>query len=529
MMWNQIKTLTLVQIRNLWNINSVIYSKDKKKKQNHLLLGVVWIVLAIMFTFYTGAMAYGYITMGLADIVPIYMFAMTSIIILLFSFFKAGSVIFQIKTYDMLISLPVSKASIVISRFLTMYVGNFVLGLLTMVPGTIIYGYFVNPSISFYIMSAIGIVLLPLLPMTIATAIGAIITGISSRMKHKSLVATALSMLGLIGVFILSAQTSSLENFNEEMFKNLSLIITEQINNIYPPAFWFGQGAVTGNVSLFLAFVGISIGIFILTVFLVQIKFSEICTALNSTSTKNNYKMEELKEASILKALYQRELKRYLASSIYVINTVVGYVIMVMSAIALFIMGIDKLEQMMQMQGIIEKFAPFILAAMAAITTTTSSSISLEGKEWWIVKSMPIQTKDIFNSKILVNLTIAIPAYIISVILFCLTIKTTLMGYILLILVPLVYILFISVVGITVNVKMPVFDWENETSVVKQGASTMVTMLIGFISVIVPVVFVIMLNGIVANIVTLIVAVVILSVTFVLYNKNNKVDLRSIE
>ena len=527
-MWNQIKILTTVQLRNLWNINSVIYSKDKKKKQNYIMLGLVWIMLIIMGIFYAGAMAYSYISMGLANIVPIYMFAITSLIILFFSFFKAGSVIFDIKTYDMLTSLPVSKVSIVISRFLTMYVGNLVLSLITMIPGTIVYAYFINPSFSFYVISIIGTLLLPLLPITIATAVGAIITAISSRMKHKSLVSAALSMIVVVAIIIMSMQTSGVEGITEEMLKNLSMIITEQIHNIYPPAIWFGEGAVNGNLASFLKFISVSIGIFVIMVFLVQLKFTEICTALNSTYSKNNYKMQKLKQTSLLNALYRRELKRYFASSIYVINTMVGYIIMIVASIGIFIMGIDKMEEMMQMTGVIEKFAPLILAAMASITSTTSCSISLEGKHWWIAKTMPVRTKDIFDSKILVNLTIAIPAYIVSVILLCLTIKTSILGYVWLITIPAAYILFVSVVGITVNVAMPVFDWENETTVVKQGASTMVSMLIGFVSFGIPIILILLLKGMYIDIVMAITLVVILGITSMLYVRNNKLNLKNI-
>ena len=49
-------------------------------------------------------------------------------------------------------------------------------------------------------------------------------------------------------------------------------------------------------------------------------------------------------------------------------------------------------------------------------------------------------------------------------------------------LVPLVMIVFSCVYGITVNLHFPVLQWENEVSVVKQSASSMLGGLGGFVA-----------------------------------------------
>ena len=62
--------------------------------------------------------------------------------------------------------------------------------------------------------------------------------------------------------------------------------------------------------------------------------FVAICSSLNATIAKKNYKMGNLNTSSVLKALWKRELRRYFASSIYVLNTMIGYVLLVMAAVA---------------------------------------------------------------------------------------------------------------------------------------------------------------------------------------------------
>ena len=105
----------------------------------------------------------------------------------------------------------------------------------------------------------------------------------------------------------------------------------------------------------------------------------------------------------------------------------------------------------------------------------------MEGKQWWILQSLPVRGKEIWDGKILLNLTVALPCWATAVILSFLALHPSpAEGF------WIAVILFTSVLGIAVNLAMPIFDWESDVRVVKQSASTMVTMLIGMVSASVP-------------------------------------------
>ena len=165
---------------------------------------------------------------------------------------------------------------------------------------------------------------------------------------------------------------------------------------------------------------------------------------------------------------------------------------------------------------------------MISITSTTVCSISLEGKQWWIPLTMPVPTKLIFDSKILVNLTLSIPTSIITSTIVALTFDFNMAGYILLYVTPIVYCIFAAVVGITINAKLPQFNWNNEVVVVKQSIATLVGMLIGGISFIAPIVIIIVFKGINKQLIILIITGVIAGITIYLYKRNNRIDLRYI-
>jgi len=528
-MMKQIKYMTKLQLQNLYGLNVFRYTKDKKKKKTTIGLGVVWVLLIVMIATYIGGATFGYVYLGMAEIVPAYLIMLASLIILMFAIFKAGSVIFQENAYDILCSLPVSQTAIVVSRFLRMYVENLLLTLLVMVPGIVVYGVMVKPALSFYLIGAVVTVFVPLVPITIATFFGALVTAISSRMKHKSLVSAVLSV-GLVIAIMASTGTMSTmeEEFSIEMLQNMSEIVTQAIGDLYPPAIWLGNAMVKGDILTGLLCVLGGLVAFMVTIALISVKFHEICRGLYGTHAKHNYKMEQLKKNSVLGTLYKREMKRYFASSIYVQNTIVGPVMAIIFAVAVLGVGLDTIQQTMEIPIDIAGAVPILLAGIFAVMTTTCTSISMEGKEWWIVKSLPIRTKDLLDSKLLFGLSLYLPFWLVSEILLIIALRPSFMELVWLVLLSLILILFSQVVGLTANLKMPVFDWENEVSVVKQSASAALGGLGGFVVVLVCMVPVLLVPAEYSNLVKGALCIVFAVVTWILYNKNNKVNLQDL-
>lgn len=61
------------------------------------------------------------------------------------------------------------------------------------------------------------------------------------------------------------------------------------------------------------------------------------------------------------------------------------------------------------------------------------------------------------------------------------------MNTLLLFALPVVYTFFISVAGLMINLNFPLYDWESEYAVVKRGTAVLVSMLLGFLTTLVPI------------------------------------------
>lgn len=522
-MVRQIKYLTQLLLCNFWGINELRYGKDKSKKGRFILTASGIGLLVVMYMAYIGAMAYAYINMGLQDIMPGCMLTLVSMLILFFTIYKAGNIIFQMKSYDMLISMPVSTSAIIVSRFLTMYVNNLFLCFVTFLPITIVYAFSLTPGVSFYVMLILTVFLAPLFPMILATAVSVLVLAVSARTKHKTIVNIVLSMILVVVLVIAPMFCNDMSDVElEEMMMNMSVVVADQINRIYPIAAVFTNALIRKSFGWFFVFAGISLGSFMLFVWLVQWKFVKICSWLKVNEARRSYSIHGIRQNSMMKALLEREVRHYFSSSVYVLNTMIGYVMMVIVAASLLIFGTEQVDKLLGIPGLFSKLGVFIIAIAGTITSTTSSSISLEGKNYWNLQILPVSGKNILDSKILLNLVIALPFYLVTEICMILSCHDDLIQCIWYILIPIVYIVFSSVVGITMNLKFPVMNWENETAVVKQSMAVFATMMVNFIACILPAALLLFASGINENIVQAITVVIVIFATVILYVRNCK-------
>lgn len=526
----QLKLLARLEVTNLFGLNVYRHTADPKaKRRANLMLGV-WVFLILVVFGYVGALSWGLILLGASEAVPAYLIAISSLVLLFFGIFKAGSVLFCRNGYEILCSLPVSSGAIVAGRFLRMYVEDLLVAVAVLLPGLAVYGWMVRPGLSFYLASVLSALTVPLLPLAVSALVGAVVTGISSRMKHKSLAEAALSIVLVLGVLLGSSRLAGMDEevFTPEFLLRLSDTVMDVLGKLCPPAVWLGRAVAEGNMLSCLLMGTAFLAVLALVAWAVSINFHSICRRLFSFSAGHDYRMERLGQRSLMAALYQRELKRYFASSVYVTNTIMGPLLGTILSGALCFVGVDGIVGALPMEIDVVGLAPFVLASVFCLMTTTAVSVSMEGKQFWIVKSLPLTTKDILDAKLLLNLSLMAPFFLLSEVFLTIALKPAPVELLWQILVPLSMILFSCVFGITVNLRLPVLDWESETVVVKQSAASMLGGMAGFVLALVCMVPVLLVPEGMGNAVKLTICTALLLAAFLCYRSNCRADLRQI-
>ncbi len=526
------KALFWLELCNIFGLNIFRHSKTKTIKKKSILMIASYSILFLVLLNYISGISYTFLLFGLGDVLPAFLITIASLPIFFLGSLKAGSVLFRKNGYDILCSLPISQTPIVLSRFLRMYVEGTLITFAVLLPGFAIYAWFEHPSLSFYLLGVLGILLTPCLPIIGATLLGALITGISSRMRHKSIASAILSLIAVLGLMFFLSQfsvqiTSSDGTVNQEMLRELVFAITSGLKSIYPPAIWIGEAILEGDFLSFFIITGIVLLIFSVAMALVSACFHPICQALHGTIARHNYHMETLKETSVLSALYKKEFKRYFSSSVYVINTIIGPTMGVLFSGALLFVDTEKITDILPASDLVS-LTPFLLAIIFCIMTASCVSISMEGQTFWIIKSLPLTTKNILDSKILMNVLLVLPFYVISQVLLTLALKPGLLSLLWQLIIPMLMLIFSFVYGITINLHFPVLNWENEVNVVKQSTSTILGGLGAFCFTIVCTACILIIPAPYANLAKLGICFLVLGITVLLYQHNNKFDLKQL-
>lgn len=471
------KVLRLVNVQ-LWAMLTGMFAlgENKKKKTRALYFGFILFIISIsLLSFFyaymigTGLKLYD----SISHLPSIYM-AMASIMVLFATVYKVKGTIFGFKDYDMLMSLPVSNSKIVASRIILLYSVNFVFVLIIMLPMMAAYGILVRPELQFYIYSVLTVFFIPLIPIIIASVLGTILTYISMRFRNSHIIYMVFAFLLLLTFIIMPFFLMD----SDEALVEISKAISDRINAIYPLAMLYSKAVLDYNLLSVIIFVTISVVAFSLYSLGVGKIFIKINTVIMTGRYKADYKLGDLKKSSPLMALYRKELKRYFTSSVYVINTGFGVVILLLASIVLPFVDLNALAADMQITGIIQNIIPIFITFCIATSCTTMASVSIEGKNLWIIKSLPISTFKIFLSKILVNLTILAPTVFASILLG-ITLRLPLINGLLVVFAAVSYSIFISLYGLVINLSFPNLSWTTEAVIVKQSTASMISVFSG--------------------------------------------------
>ena len=467
---------------NSTGINSLSKGIDNSKEKRKLLITTVTLlliatVICFMSTSYSIALAIVLKPMGYLDLILIVAILFSCILSFIMSIYKAQGTLFSSKDYDLLMSLPIKNSTILTSKILSLMSISYIETALIIIPASIVYLIY-NGSLSwiFFIILVVGLIFIPMIPIIAASIIAMIITFISSRFKHKNIATIVVGMGALLLILIVSM---NMQNYINAFVENSDSIVSG-LSKIYLPAMYLKDALVNYDVFNLLKFIAISIIPFVIFIIVFSKAFKTVNGKLSESYKKANYKVKKLETSSITKALVMQELRRYFATPIYVMNTAFGMVLLVTASIATLFVSKETLVELLgypEIANMIPVAILVILVFTIGLSCTTNSSISLEGNRLWILKVLPIEPKDIFKGKIITNLIITIPAAVIANIIFYIGLKFDVKYLILNLVISIVFSIVSAVLGLIINLCFPKMDWTNPTTVVKQSASVMITIL----------------------------------------------------
>ncbi len=533
----------LLKLLKIDLINSLSFSqfkttkKYKGKSKSPLITSLITILISFgIYFIYMYFFSQGAHLAEDDNLILVIGIGLGGIMTLLMTFGKAHSILFRGKDFEFLTSMPIPTSTIVASKILSLLLLNYLYFAMPFLPAVIYYFVFAGFTFKILLFVIIFFLFGPLVPTILCTILSFIMGALLEKSKFKNILSIISMIIVFVAIFFLT--------FNFEMGlasegeENPFIEFAKGLGGFLKKGYFlsnFADKAMNGELLFLLLYVLVGTIPLIAFVFIIAKFFVRINSNGNSTYKNKNFKLEsEIKKTRRSRpvlALLKKEAKTLFGIPTYCINVIIGPILSVIMIIVLCLT--------FNSNGVEDGFAKAIIttilciASMFALTmiTSTSTSISMEGKKFWIIKSSPLKTEQIFMAKLLLYILLCLPMIIINSVFVSIYWKLGILDILFFTILPLIHVPSIGAFGLWINTCKYRFDWTNPVQAVKQGTETLFSMLLSFVFDIVLIVPTIMFGGFFFHplFVTLIMAILIAILNFSLLFINGKKRFEAIE
>lgn len=409
-------------------------------------------------------------------------FALMGVVGVLFgtlgSVFNTFASLYQSKDNDLLFAMPIPANRILLVRLSGVYALGLLYEMLVLIPTLIV--YFICADVS--VLETVFIVLIPFVlsvfVLALSCVLGWVIAWVSSKLKNQKIISVILSLAFLAAYYAFFSQSSLLlQNF---LLNPAGAGIKIKVY-LYP---FYQMGlAAEGYVFSMLIFTAIMLAIFGVVYAVLSHSFLKLATS-NRGNAKVKYVEKKYRSATPNRALLRKEFKHFFGSTGYMLNCGLGIVFMLVAAIAIIVEYKDFSELIFGMfpefGDVLSLIAVAGICMMTTMNDVSAPSVSLEGRNIWLVQVMPISGWQALSAKLNMHLILTLIPTAILTICIELLIKPSLLLAVLIPIVATLFVLFIACLGLAVNLKVPNLNWTSEVVPIKQSAAVMVAMFGGW-------------------------------------------------
>ena len=416
----QYLSLLITLLKNTFSI-SIKHEKDKSVK-GIKRLGKIGVILLIIFG---GACILGYlVTMGIeltvasinSGTVTELQYAFIAIAQITVLFFGIASLITNLyfaKDNKLLNSLPFENGVVFVAKFTLTYLGELLFSCLVYLPltitsGVVLLSYGYNIDWSFFLVAIINLLFIPALPLLLATLISQPVMFVVSRLKRKAIGSSIAMAIFYVAFFVLYfTLVMSTSSIGEEgLFDNeiIGLFVGLKKATIfnYPLVEAILGSKVALNLLIYFG------GVLALLAISLLISLFFYKKALLSNEEGEGKRVVKVKDGenkiySFMKSYMLKDLKMLLHTPQLFINLIM--LIVLPSVVLFFMQGAFRADP--EMVGETMNTDTFIVAMGTYLVSLLSCAgnpfaylgFSLEGKNLYMLKSLPVSAKDIIKEK----------------------------------------------------------------------------------------------------------------------------------
>ena len=433
-----------------------------------LFFGGILLLMMFSFSMMAWPLAQAMVPVGQGWLYFLSMELMALLMAVIMGAFAGYSGLFAAKDNELLLAMPIPPWMILAVRLLTLLTTNFMCVLLAWVPTVFVYTLYAEKPLGAVLSALPMAVFLAGISSVLSAIVGWVVAEVSGRVRNKNAVVVVFSLVFMGGYFV---GMQKLQSTLQGLLRGLSddADAREKAGLLYH----LGHAAEGDGLAL-LVFGVVVLAAMAAFCGVLGRQYLRLMTTKRGVK-KAVYHAKVTQKSSLRKALLRRELLHLTSSPAYLLNCALGTVMLgIVGGVFLV-----KAEQIYvhASERIPEEFLPLLLCAIVcgglAANLLAAPAVSLEGKSFWIIRSLPVTAWQTLRAKLDLHLLLtAVPAA------FC-----TLCGgaafragvgeLVLVLLVVLLFSGFTACFDLMAGLLWPNLHWVSETAVIKQSLSGM--------------------------------------------------------
>ena len=396
-----------------------------------------------------------------------------------------------------LVPLPVGPAAIISAKYLVVLAGEYVTALMVVAPVAFAYVRLVPTDWSYWAGLVAAFVLAPVLPLALASILGLMLMRLINR-RHRDLLMVVIS-IGLV-VIIMAFQFSLTTVAEKEGPEALVRLMTEKMGlmkaaaGYFPPSLWAAQTVVSAGTPdgwggfLLLAVVSL-VSLTVMRYFGDRVFLKGLIGGEEVAAKRRLVGAAELaaqaKAGSVLSALFWREWRLFMRVPIFVMNGFMASIIAPVAAVFPIIAekgglgpALDFLRSTPSSVEIVTLATAAVVAFLGSLNTTGSTSLSREGKNFWISKVIPVRPVEQVQAKLLFAFVSTLVSAAPVVVVFAVALKAPLLNTVMVAVLGVLASLVGLIAGLIFDMTRPYFKWTNPQQAVKNNLNAVFPMFV---------------------------------------------------
>ncbi len=397
------------------------------------------------------------------------------------SVFNTYATLYLPRDNELLLSMPIPTGKILLTRISLVFGLSLMYSGCVWLPASVFAWIFGDVTLRAVIFQVLLLFLIAVFVTVLTCALGWAVALIAGRIKHKSFVIVAASLVFFYAYYALCFRMA---NFLESILLNLDSIargVRTWLNVFYQ----LGMAA-DGGWSSMMIFTGLTLVLAGVCFWLLSSSFLKI-TMTTQTERKSAGKITGKKNA-VPVALVKRELRRFISSPTYMLNCGMGCIFLPIVVVGILIKW-KELSEVLSMagnflpwlDGMLPAILVMIVGVCSGMNDISTPSVSLEGKALWIVQALPLSGKMVLRAKLWAHIGLSLLPALPAVVIIGIRLGLGALTVALSCLVMGAMIWLFGALGLVLGVLRPDFQWTSESAPVKQSLNVFLALLLALV------------------------------------------------